>query len=935
MSYIWRPTETDSAKSLAVSHLKQVLAIDNSGSTAGTILGIEKAVANNIIARTANKSVHGVIAWNSTSKLEFVDNIRSMACTQPQSMFDDSIDGRKCTEKIVESDVMVLFTDGAICEPDVNKFSVEMITKANHLSLVIGILVAHRTPIPGQSNISVFLPAMIGNGIIVQVDMNDINDANKLYLLHAQGEVAKQLPLISIGPDTQWKDVPSINIAMLQSIIVSIHPRAPAGFVRSGDVFINVDSMMQDKTITFESLQLINMEQITQITRSQNKINEFRSWLQDIERNICSVANMNAACDLADPDTVRCASQLRGAIAANESNEVIANLRAKFIELRDIANIRTAANQKLIREQVAPIKRYFQNIYGDLNELQKGSYSLDSLNLKSNRAKRAEIIQDIVDTNTLSLVNYTGAFESECEICTETAPVCLMVREFASDDAINNTNDYVLNFPLACGKSNACVIPSQITCIKCAQYLWATGHDAVRVGITHAIPIVDLCINTNRTYIYAMLSNALASGKALGHLWMLYYALMDQVECIGWVNDEWRSLSIYVRNQIANNLKTRDTLSEEGDMVLIKDAFVRLCTYQGERDIMRQPLESVLLILRNSAANKSRAVFLARSSLVKLIVTRYLKSVLDKTTDVLLDAMDCDIFETRHKIPQQGSTRVVKWYDSKFINGLFSAAHLCNVKQDIQRFADVMEVPMDSVMSDKACLVLLWALRGITIHRKTEDTIAELIQTDKAFMLLMDYNSYMADSQSLVLETIIDRINSEVFSHRDTAPGHEMSPPFITPYGPSVCKCICGMDFRTDVSGTLDQIIANIKTNRSAHFIEIYGSEVPNRSSYHVPLHKFARSVIIGNESHRNLISSIEDIVSDVMKALRETRGNRGHIYYNELELHTRRTVDSYFDICSRMPDTLESFIPVTERYELEVYGKVVTPRTHVVINKS
>jgi hypothetical protein len=962
-NYYWTPlngkskTKSNINNSKLVSELVSVLAIDNSGSTSGKILSVEKKIANSIC--NTGEKISAVIAWSDHAKLLYVDQINSSGGTDPCSIFTNTL----TKERVSQADVFYLFTDGQIDTRSVNEFSKLMTINANHIALVVCILVGSAIDLPANIDISVFIPAMTSNGIILFVNKDD--DKN-IYLLYAQGQIKEQLPPVDVNSRTKWQDLSVVNVDIIKKLKVNKGLHAPPGFVKmltpniEDNIYINVDLLIK-KVIDYDQLKMINMEQIFPIIKSQNKVNETRSWLQDCERYICDKTkfnltnangnnNNNASMNDNDNETILWSLRLKNAIESKVSPEEIAEIRNKFIAARNLSIQRQREINTLIDQNIKPIKHWFQELYSDLNELQVGSYSLESLNLKSNRAKRAGVVED-VDITSLDQLDYTDAFIIECEICAENNPACLMMRQHP--DPINNTNDFALNFPLACGKFNQCILPSQITCIKCSQYLWSSGKDAVRVDVTHALPIVSFKPNINRGNVYKMLSNALVSGKQLGHLWMLYFAIIDQINLLGWCDDTWKKLSIYVREQISQNLKTRDTLTDEGVMVVIGNAFLNVTNINNntQKYLMRQPLQAVLLILRNIVelnliflenVNVNMMVFHARMSLVRLIVSKYLHNVFisqqsESQKQQLLDLIEEDIFKTIYGIPQYKTTHTIEFEESRFMQVLFSDNFvLSDIISELNRFAMIYKMNVKDIMDSTSTLIVMWSLRHIVQHQKLENTIDYLISKDNHFMQLMDYQSYCQlsnkENKDAFTLSIIEEINKTIFTHRNVIDAtHRNIPEYVTPYGPSVCTCSCGYDFRDNIDSetkskiSVEDMISMIKENRKNHFIAIYGSEIPDKLSYHIPLHKIVRNVIIRNQSKdssSNANEITEQLVLDIMMEIRDTRGNKGNIYYDNLESDVRSAIKSYYDICSKMKDTLQGFVPVICRYELEVYGK-------------
>lgn len=926
-NYIWTPPSNIKIQNVKLSNLVSCCAIDISGSTGyGSMYNRKKILTNEIdVAKQLGKNTK-FIAWDTNAQV--VNNLNSLGSrggTSPACIYENHH-----TQAVVqESKVLWLLTDGQIGQNEVNRHAQAVNANCNNLNMSIGILFLSNNDFPNKPsgvNVSVLSSAMVNNAMIL-IWRSELDGFN---LLWACGETSGQLPYIEISNDTEWLDLPLIKMENLNNLTVSVsNMQVPNGFMRmSNGMYLSVDNLIDitsNNTLSLTELQELPWQDILRLCRDRNLLNNLRQWLKQNELKIMEELNNSNKADVVENQHAqRLLNQLNQAMKDNNT-ELVKSLREEFVKVRNQAWEQQDRIQQEINKKLKPVKQFFENLYATMHDLQQASYSVTSMNinLQSNRAKRATQA-DQVDHSTVNNLNYTNCYLSECPICLEEeTPICILMRNH--QEPSQNTNDFSLNWPLACGKQNIQVLSPYTCCVRCAQYFINRQEDGVRVPINHILPIVSMQYPENRQYIHNVLANSLTAGVNVNGLFLFLFGIMSEVQRFEWGQDEsWMDITKYMKEQLLDHTHTTDTFTEEGTRMTLRKALPAVL--MGEY-VFRQPLNSVNVILLNckefNLLQVGDTVFhysgIIRGSIVRLVVMLYLKNKLNNTTQPLLNCINQDLFELVNDVPQYCTTRACSITNSKFMKQLMGD-NWNLVLRDLVKLCEYVGTTLNDVMTNANFTTLLWCVLNhleYLPHQKLEDMMRTLGKQFKLFNNLVD--NQINKVNPVTDTTIIEHINQAMFPHKTIPDDHLKSPSFVTLYGPSVIFCTCGTSFMNLSPGTysIDDVVVHLKKNRLDHFNKVYGSEYPNSTSAHINLHRTTRDVI--NEDFPNSTEPSDEINKAVFDKIISTKGQKGNIYKGYIMTDVIDCVKSYFEIKNKCSYKYDVNTDYTMRLKLEL----------------
>ena len=202
-----------------VKDMKAVFCIDNSGSTKSklrdnqTILSKEIEMAKTFGSFFSNSKY---ISWNNNSSIiddDCLDFIKSDDETLPSCLFSN----RASANIIKESEILIIMTDGEIEATEINSFGQNILEHGSHLKVIIGIIFgSQKKYTPGNTNISVLLPAIITDGCIL------FFDGLELYLMYKSGSYNTNISAIEITAEKSWSQITKCTIETITDITIPI-----------------------------------------------------------------------------------------------------------------------------------------------------------------------------------------------------------------------------------------------------------------------------------------------------------------------------------------------------------------------------------------------------------------------------------------------------------------------------------------------------------------------------------------------------------------------------------------------------------------------------------------------------------------------------------------------------------------------------------------
>ncbi|PSN62027.1 hypothetical protein BS50DRAFT_135697 [Corynespora cassiicola Philippines] len=581
-------------------------AVDDSGSTSGTVSRREKEFVDQLRQRYPNPQ-DSISLWGShcddpTTMFESVRWNSNHLGTSPSQILRN----QKAMAAILESDIWYLVTDGEIPSFDVHRLA-EMANESGAIGVPIVFLIVGRCgESPGSANISVgiSLYASAQNSLVLFKERS----AQKLYVIAGKGCFS---PLVGSGEAqelTSWSALPSYGnekalFRHWDKLNIQI-PRAkdretlPKGislgeeweYTCGGNVLVDLDLLLQagllsDKDI-FDVLAEEAFNTLSVAYKTRKRLPELRAFVQrqkieQVSPKFGDVAGASSIIvelgkpGITDQKKRSLQEQLRDAHAKNRG--VYQSNLAHFAASEEMMNLR---KRNLLID--AALRT--------LASVEAAGFNAEILSRKSNRARRAEI----VDTNNISVSNLDldgPSYKGFCLVCSGDEEImCICLKQLDDEHVEDNTTDFALNFPLAAGSSakNANLVSSQNVCFQCA--LAASGMSIYQEKLKAVIPTVEY-VDSNKKYINDQLYLALTSGLSTGAagIAQLFMAILHEVlDTKPWAGagldeeklstaekteaGQRRETFRWMLDQLIQYTRTRKNFTETGDWVRFPEA---------------------------------------------------------------------------------------------------------------------------------------------------------------------------------------------------------------------------------------------------------------------------------------------------------------------------------------------------------------------------
>ncbi|RUS27289.1 hypothetical protein BC938DRAFT_483473 [Jimgerdemannia flammicorona] len=881
-------------QTVSFNEVNTVFAVDISGSVAGGVLVTEKNLVKAVATDPRHLTNSKVVAWDHGPRdpvpLSEIDRLAASGGTSPECILTCN----SSAHAIEQSGAWFLVTDGDIDSHSVERFASQIvkhnITHIPAVIVVVGYSVTSNQ-IPAKANISVGASVffLADHCLFLYADSTEWNAGKRLfYLLQAKGCFEHLGVVESISQSVQWSDLPVVVPEVLSDILLpKTEARAGGGITRLNDsLYIRIDTLLNPGTcLTQADLHDIFNDEATRMTffhacKARGLLQNLRSF---ISRH--KIEEITSVEDFANAQAI-----LRRLTQARQSAAPIETLLALQSQLRDAYRQNEQHNRDnfLVRRADARAHNAILELaLRELFEIERAGYSADQLGRLSNRAARADIVSENELTNQLDDLNFdpagTDSFRRECPICCEEdAVMAITCKVLPSDKVEANTNDFALNFPLACGSAthNADVISAQIACYQCANYTVSEfGRTIVREEATVVVPLVSLAKNAKlwRTRLAVALTNRIQ----VGNLVQLFMAVLDEtLEHKGWARAEDGDAEVRFRRDalewtlgmLWREFRTRKNFLETGEMVQFPNAVafvIEEASSAGgsvEPWLIRYPIEGFLRIMRLAKRFNvpglplDEGLHLFHTRIMALLVDNYHAHIKRGGLDIAANRIWAALYDLRHgKTPIEGTARLVMNIDD-----LIHPSSLKNVKDYLISIGREPTFPFPA-----ATTILLRRLLEIKNHDSVAHCFVELRAHDTAVIQALEHPDQVADQDAL------DILN-EMFFPELAHDSHITSQfvPFVTPYGPSVAKCeYCDELFAPPgTEDTVEMLALKFRQGRQAHFIKhlnafgdtglplrapiVNGRLMPPSKHYNL---------------HHNVVAVYAELSEDERKALLET----------------------------------------------------------------
>lgn len=938
---------------------RKFYAVDDSGSTAGAVLRREKAFVDALRQHHSN-AADSVALWgnNCDHPSENFDTINWLSRhggTQPSSILRQTT----ALDTIRKSDVWFLLTDGEIWDDDVHRLA-DLALDAGVLNVpLIFVITGAKGQTPGSANISVGISffasaqdtlilfketatgkiyVIAGKGCFAALGgsaaAQDLESWDDLLRFNTESGLFKHLDQMEVqlvkaecrrnekgvGLGADWEGRQGGSVRVDLDLLLA------AGLLSDADIF----ALLTNETFDTLAVAYKTRSQISEIRTllQKQKIEQVAPKLEDVAGAAQIIAKMNE-----DSATVEERSLLQEQLRqAHATNRVHYQTNSK-----DFAGSETVQSARRRNQFVDAALR-------SLASIEAAGFNADILSRKSNRAKRADVIDAVAAIDVTKLDLLAPASKGFCLVCCgedEVMSVCFKVPDL--DKAEDNTTDFALNFPLAAGAStkNIDLVSSQHICFQCAL-LSPEGRSIYNEDLIAIIPALQYD-GGNKKYINDQLYSALTAGLATGAagLSQLFMAILRELmntrawagaimddhiselsgECL-----ERRRTFDWMLNQLIQNTFSREDFKETGDWVEYSKALM----WAGE-DFETNGLASFAVTYPAAGFNHllalgSRVRAFDADRVHRMKSAKAVHSIAAKYLAELQPALQSGGSD------KQWKQKYLQVIYQDFNGPLVPTDHgVTSVVTDVTTFMErltgcIGHISIDdgSSVMRKVQLILFWLLFKQRGHCTAQTFFSRLRETEPLATAVLDPKLTIPETEARHVLLSIFVVQDAELINADAAKQHTCLIPFANPFGASVLRCGaegCGVVFC--FLKTPDQVngknIYAIRDARTKHLIDVYGiatrfekslTGLPERAaagrpptSIHSSLHiSIVREWTAHNISMRRAVVNDEVSREEFVKSVRRRicAEGRGNIFQLDLDHDTRILLPSFFEVMKR-----------------------------------
>jgi hypothetical protein len=942
---------------------RKFYAVDDSGSTAGSILRQQRAFVDCFEAAYANsKNAISLWGWKCDSPTKEFENIpwRSRhGGTRPSEILTNE----SALSTIRVCDVWFLLTDGEVPDLEVTRLaSLALEEEMLNIPLVF-VITGTRKESPKTTDISVgisFFASSTDTLILFKE-----TGTGKIYVIAGKGCFA------SLGGSAAAQDLESWDDLQLFEdeaaffahceeleiyIVQAKHRPGPAPGIalgaewearQNGPVRVDLDLLPKAGLLSDEDLfDLLAEEAFDTLSvayKTRGRTAELRGFLQrqkleqitpklkDVAGAGSILAKMGDA-KIADKQRKKLQEQLRA--AHTENRQHYQNL---------IANLDESEEQRSLQNR----NRLVDGALRALASIEAAGFSADILSRKSNRARRAEVVQEATAVEMANLDLNAPACKGFCSICCdEDAVMSICFKKPAPDKAEDNTTDFALNFPLAAGAAskNVDLISSQLICFQCA-FLAPDNLSIYREPLKAVVPVLQYT-DSNKKYmneqLYLGLTAGLATGAAgISQLFMsILQELLNTKTWAGACVDETQLASSghsdisrrrqtleWMLNELVENTFTREDFKETGEWVKYPQALS-----WAAKDFQANGLASfavtypaagfnslLALATRKGAFTEDELDRLKSAKVIHSIASKYLVELQvalnslgndehwkQKYLEVIYQDFNGPLIPT-----DKGQSSLVR-----DINVFTQRLSACITGIPLSTNADTMR---------KVQALLFWLLFKQRGHCTAQTLFTRLRTSEPLATAVLDPILPLPEpAYTALLLSIFAAQDSTLIN--PTAAHHHIGAviPFANPFGATVLRCgvpDCPATFGNvdDISKLDGKTVQKIRDARTKHLIHVFGitsrfesssTGLPERpgngcppSSMHYNLHiSIVREWATHTHSQREIIVTDPAAQESFVKKVRERlcREGRGNIFLDTVDEDTRALMASFFEVLGR-----------------------------------
>ncbi|UPX18790.1 uncharacterized protein EKO05_0009082 [Ascochyta rabiei] len=858
---------------------RKFFAVDDSGSTAGAVLRQERAFVDAF--RESHSNVADAISlWGSNcdtpgTRFNSVNWTSGHGGTQPSKILGNVA----ALKTIRKADVWFLLTDGEIWDADVHRLA-DLAHESEVLNVpLVFVITGSRGSSPGTANISV--------GISFFASSHDTlilfkeTQTGKIYVIAAKGCFTELGGSAAARDLASWVDLPVFETEVEFfthckknniNVVKSETREESTGGVslgstwegqHDGPVRVNLESLLGSGFLSdTDAANLLAEEAFDALAiacKTRRRIPELRAFFQSqkVEQVAPKLEDRHGAAviiakmaDAATSDEDRKHLQVR----LREAHT--ANRRDYQKRITDFAG---SITEQALRKRNQSVDAALRS----LASLEAASYNADIISRRSNRARRAEVVNSTPAVDMANLDFDAPSCKGYCLICCgddEVMSICF--KEADPENKEDNTSDFALNFPLAAGASlkNVNLVSSQNICFQCA-ILGPEGMSVYKEKLTAIIPAVQYD-GSNKKYINDQLYSALTARLATGAagIAQLFMSILQKVmQTKSWAGagmeashasaDEHfeavqrRKTFQWMLSQLIHNTYTRETFNETGEWVRFPQALSWVANDFESNGLasfaVTYPVAGIGSLL---AVGQYTGAF-SEDLVNRLKATKELHSVVSKyLADLHTTLQQRSASEDSH--PQHWKQTYLELIYRDFNGPLVpvdrgEASILDDVESFKQRLAVCLRqgsAPGDpgsgihAVIMRKIQVILFWLVFTQRGHCTAQTFFTRTRHDQHLAPAVLDPNlTVPTSSYQQILLSIFARHDADLIDP-EQAISHKTVIPFANPFGASVLRCgsaSCGQVF-CEANNLHPQAITSdaveaIRRARTKHLIDVFG----------------------------------------------------------------------------------------------------------------
>ncbi|KAH7395136.1 hypothetical protein DE146DRAFT_97073 [Phaeosphaeria sp. MPI-PUGE-AT-0046c] len=937
---------------------RKFFAVDDSGSTAGAIARRQRQFVDRSRARHANAG-DAISLWGSGCdypRSDF-DDIRCMSRhggTMPTTILRNTA----ALETIRNSDVWFLLTDGEIGESEVTRLArMAMENEVLNVPLVF-VITGYRKASPSTTDISVGISffASATDTLILFKD----TESGVLSVIAGKGRFASMGGSTSAQDLESWEDLQSFQneqalFARCEELEVNIalakyRPGAGKGVAlgrewearQDGPVRVDLDLLLEAGLLSdpdlFDLLEEDTFNTLAIAYKTRDRIADLRALLQKqkIEQVAPKLEDVSAAGaliaemgDTRKTDRERKNLQERLRLAHAKNREHYQAL------VKDFA---TSTQARTLRER----NQLVDGALRALASIEAASFSAEILSRKSNRARRAEVVQSVAAIDMANLDLEAPACGGFCLVCCdEDVIMSICFKEPEPDKVEDNTTDFALNFPLAAGAAtkNIDLVSSQHICFQCA-ILAPDNLSIYREQLLAVIPALQYT-GSNKKYIndqlYMALTAKLATGAA-GIAQLFMSILQELLTTKAWTGAGLSNAELsgeghvdiarrrgtlqWMLEQLLEGTRTREDFKETGAWVQYPQALS-----WALKDFEANGLASFVVTypaagFNNLLALGTRVCVFNEEVLRQMRSAKVIHSIAAKYLADLQVALNS---EHSNKYWWQRYLEVI--YQD--FNGPLvprdrgTASLVVNAETFKDRLAAcIKNVDLDGgeAVRCKVQLILFWLMFKQKGHCTAQTFFTRIRETEPlAAAVLSSDIDVPASEYKTTLLSIFASQNTNLINTLEAARHTTAMVPFANPYSASVLRCgvpSCKASFShlKDAKQVTGKSVNAIRTARTKHLVSVFGvanafesssTGLPERTptgnpptSLHMNLHaSMVRQWASCTQAQRRAIVLDVGAREEYILAVRQRLCDhgRGNIFHDNLDHEARILLPSLF----------------------------------------